>query len=100
LGHKVITEGYFKSYLKNTEKHKYELTPFAYQNFISSTKEFQDWWERHYPVSIPCENFLLARVSSGFKSSPLEQVKVAVTKGTSLLLVIISFNFYALFDLN
>jgi hypothetical protein len=43
LGHKVIIEGYFRSYLKNTEKHKYELTPFKYQNSISSTKEFQDW---------------------------------------------------------
>jgi hypothetical protein len=48
LGHKDITEGYFRSYLKNTEQHKYELTPFEYQNSISSTKEFQEWWERHF----------------------------------------------------
>jgi hypothetical protein len=81
LGHKTITEGYFRSYLKNTEKHKYELTPFEYQNSFSSTKEFQDWWERHYSVSIPSEDFLLVRVSNGFRSSPLEQVKAAVTKG-------------------
>jgi hypothetical protein len=82
LGHKVITEGYFRSYLKNTEKHKYGLTPFKYQNSISSTKEFQDWWERHFSASIPSEEFLLAKVSSGFKSSPLEQAKAATNKGS------------------
>jgi hypothetical protein len=82
LGCTGMTEGYFRSYLKNTEKHKYELTPFAYQNSISSTKEFQDWWERHFSASIPSENFLLARVSSGFKFSSLEQTKAATTKGS------------------
>jgi hypothetical protein len=43
LGYKGVTEGYFKSYLKNTEKKKYQLTPFPYQNSFSSTKEFQEW---------------------------------------------------------
>jgi hypothetical protein len=81
IGHKIISEGYFKSYLKNTEKHKYELTPFEYQNSISSTNEFRDWWERHYSISIPSENFLLARVSSGFHSPLLEQAKATTTKG-------------------
>jgi phosphoheptose isomerase len=60
---------------------KYELTPFSYQNSISSTKEFQDWWERQYSASISSEDALLLRVSSGFKTSLLEQVKTAVTKG-------------------
>jgi hypothetical protein len=82
IGHKIISEGYFKSYLKNTEKHKYKLTPFEYQNSIASTKEFQDWWERHYSASIPSENFLLARVSSGFNSPLSEHIKAPTTKGT------------------
>jgi hypothetical protein len=81
IGHKIISKKYFTSYLNNTEKHKYELTPFEYQNSVSSTKEFQDWWERHYSASIPSENFLLARVSSGFNSPLLGQPKVAATKG-------------------
>jgi hypothetical protein len=81
IGHKIISEKYFRSFLKNTEKHKYELTPFEYQNSISSTKEFQDWWERHYSASIPSENYLLVRVSSGFNSPLLEQARAAATKG-------------------
>jgi hypothetical protein len=84
LGYKSITQGYFRSYLNNTEKHKYEITPFSYQNSFSSTKEFQDWWERHYSASIPSEGVLLTRVSSGFESSPLEQVKATIAKGNFL----------------
>jgi hypothetical protein len=76
-----MTEGYFRSYLLNTEKHKYELTSFPYQNSISSTKEFQDWWERHYSSSIPSGDALFAQVSSGFKSSLLEHVKATVARG-------------------
>ncbi|KAK2417589.1 hypothetical protein QL285_039872 [Trifolium repens] len=76
-----MTEGYFRSYLLNTEKHKYELTPFPYQNSISSTKEFQDWWERHYSASISSGDALFAQVSSGFKSSLLEHVKATVARG-------------------
>lgn len=85
LGYKSVTEGYFRSYLKNTEKHKYEITPFSYQNSFSSTKEFQEWWERHYSSSIPSEGVLLTRISSGFESSPLEQVKARIVKGIILL---------------
>jgi hypothetical protein len=81
LGYTGMTEKYFRSYLKNTEKHKYELTPFSYQNSISSTKEFQDWWERHYSASTSSEDALLLRVSSGFKTSLLEQAKTTITKG-------------------
>jgi hypothetical protein len=98
IGHKIISEGYFKSYLKNTEKHKYKLTPFEYQNSISSTNEFQDWWERHYSASIPSENFLLARVSSGFNSPLSEQIKAPPVKGTffpsfSFFFIYVSFDF-------
>jgi hypothetical protein len=82
LGYTGMTEKYFRSYLKNTEKHKYELSPFSYQNSISSTKEFQDWWDRHYSSSISSEDALLLRISSGFKTSLLEQAKTIVTKGT------------------
>ncbi|KAK2444270.1 hypothetical protein QL285_015310 [Trifolium repens] len=81
LGCTGMTEGYFRSYLKNTEKHKYELNPFSYQNSISSTKEFQDWWDRHYLASIPSGDALHIRVSSGFKSLPLEHTKATVSKG-------------------
>jgi hypothetical protein len=82
-----MTEGYFRSYLLSTEKHKYELTPFPYRNSISSTKEFQDWWERHYSASIPSGDALLAQVSSGFKSSLLEHVKITVARGNLLSLI-------------
>jgi hypothetical protein len=82
LGYTGMTEKYFRSYLKNTEKHKYELSPFSYQNSISSTKEFQDWWDRHYSSSISSEDALLLRISSGFKTSLLEQTKTIITKGT------------------
>jgi hypothetical protein len=82
LGYTGMTEKYFRSYLKNTEKHKYELSPFSYQNSISSTKEFQDWWDRHYSSSISSEDALLLRISSGFKTSLLEQTKPIITKGT------------------
>jgi hypothetical protein len=81
LGCNGMTEGYFRSYLLNTEKHKYTLTPFPYQNSISSTKEFQDCWERHYSASILSGDTLLDQVSSGFKSSLLGHIKVAVAKG-------------------
>jgi hypothetical protein len=91
IGHKIISEKYFKSYLKNTEKHKYELTPFEYHNSTASTKEFQDWWERHYSVSIPSESFLLARVSSGFNSPLSEHIKAPRAKGTYLLQLLFSF---------
>jgi hypothetical protein len=84
LGCTGMTEGYFRSYLKNIEKHKYELTPFSYQNSISSTKEFQDWWERHYSASIPSGEVLLAQISIGFKSSTLEHVKATVARGNLL----------------
>jgi hypothetical protein len=80
-GYKGITEGYFRSYLKNTEKHKYQITPFSYQNSFSTTKEFQEWWDMHYSASIPSEDVLLARISSGFESSPLEQVKAKIARG-------------------
>jgi hypothetical protein len=96
LGITGMTEGYFRSYLRSTEKHKYELTPFPYQNSISCTKEFQDWWERHYSSSIPSGDALLAQISSGFKSSLLEHVKTAVTKGNLLFFNINFFHFYAL----
>jgi hypothetical protein len=91
-----MTEGYFRSYLRSTEKHKYELTPFPYQNSISCTKEFQDWWERHYSSSIPSGDALLAQISSGFKSSLLEHVKTAVTKGNLSFFNINFFHFHAL----
>jgi hypothetical protein len=87
LGCNGMTEGYFRSYLLSTEKHKYELTPFPYRNSISSTKEFQDWWERHYSASIPSGDALLAQVSSGFKSSLLEHVKITVARGNLLSLI-------------
>jgi hypothetical protein len=86
LGCTGMTEGYFRSYLLSTEKHKYELNPFPYRNSISSTKEFQDWWDRHYSASIPSGDALLAQISSGFKSSLLEHVKVTVARGNLLLL--------------
>jgi hypothetical protein len=72
LGYKSVTEGYFRSYLKNTEKHKYQITPFSYQNSFSSTKEFQEWWEWHYSASIPSEGVLLTQISSGFESLGFE----------------------------
>jgi hypothetical protein len=81
LGCTGMTEGYFRSYLKNTEKHKYELNPFSYQNSISSTKEFQDWWDRHYSASIPSGDALRIRVSSGFRFLPLEHTKAAASEG-------------------
>jgi hypothetical protein len=84
LGHKSITEGYFRSYLKNTENHKYQLIPFQYQNSFASTKEFQEWWERHYSALIPSEGMLLTRISSGFESLPLEKVKAKMVKGISI----------------
>jgi hypothetical protein len=84
IGYKNITEGYFRSYLRNTDKHKYQLTPFSYHNSFSSTKEFQEWWERHYSASVPSDSVLLTQISSGFESSPLEQVKVRMAIGTLL----------------
>ncbi|KAK2363341.1 hypothetical protein QL285_088336 [Trifolium repens] len=44
--------------------------------------ETQDWWERHYSASIPSGDALLAQVSSGFKSSLLEHVKITVARGS------------------
>jgi hypothetical protein len=81
LGYKSVAEGYFTSYLGNTEKHKYKLTPFEYQNSYSSTKEFQEWWERHYFSAILSEGLLLTRIFNGFASSLLDKVKAKIAKG-------------------
>jgi hypothetical protein len=93
LGYKSVIERYFRSYLQNTEKHKYQIVPFKYQNSFPSIKEFQEWWERHYSNSILSEGLLLTRISKGFESSPLEKVKAKIAKGIFLYMCMTIFIF-------
>ncbi|GAU25793.1 hypothetical protein TSUD_222510 [Trifolium subterraneum] len=61
-----MTDKYYYSYLRNSAKNIYDITPFEYTNSCFYTKEFSEWWERHYSSHLINEQVLLLRLTVGF----------------------------------
>ncbi|PNX59679.1 hypothetical protein L195_g059807, partial [Trifolium pratense] len=53
----------------------YELTPFDFAPSHACTREFFNWWSRHYEGRLVNKTALLAAISDGFDSSILNKIK-------------------------
>ncbi|GAU49261.1 hypothetical protein TSUD_137440 [Trifolium subterraneum] len=83
LGNSGIHEEYFDSYLKDVEKIKYDINPFAYSNSLLCTLEFTDWWSDYYKNKAIDEKVVLQRLNTGIDALGLKVPKSKVVSTTS-----------------
>ncbi|XP_045831589.1 uncharacterized protein LOC123922982 [Trifolium pratense] len=75
LGKHGMTEPQFHSFLNHFNQPSYELTPFDFAPSHACTREFFNWWSRHYEGRLVNRTALLTAISDGFDSSILNKIK-------------------------
>ncbi|PNX89899.1 hypothetical protein L195_g046022, partial [Trifolium pratense] len=75
LGKHGMTEPQFHSFLNHFNQPSYELTPFDFAPSHACTREFFNWWSRHYEGRLVNKTALLTAISNGFDSSILNKIK-------------------------